>query len=98
MLKMDVYGLDPIIRPSGSSVGSGRFSPDLFLPEIYLRQFPLNTYPSILHGVWTFPFPPPPSADLQYKAIPLMCTKLIEVDRLRSGGRVSAVPVLKFSL
>jgi len=33
MLKMDVYGLDPIIRPSRSSVGSGPFLPGPIPPR-----------------------------------------------------------------
>jgi len=34
---------------------------------------------------------PLPSADLKYKAIPLTCIKLIEVDRLGSGVRFSPI-------
>ena len=55
----------------------------------------MDIFPNISAWTLSFPFlhsvkhstlPPPRSADLQYEA----CTKLIEVDRLGSGVRVSA--------
>ena len=39
--------------------------PDIFPPDRSPGRFPLP----FLHGVGHFPLPPPPSADLQYKAI-----------------------------
>jgi len=62
-------------------------SPDIALPD---------NSPSRFTWCGTSPLPPPPSADLQYKYGRLTCTKLIEVDRLGSEVRVSAV--FKFSL
>jgi len=68
-------------------ISSWTYTPGHILPWHFpSRRIPL----SFLHGVGHFPLPPPPSADLQYKAL------LIEEDRLGLGVWVSAS--FKFSL